>query len=154
MISWLHPIECSQFHPLYYEVIMSAMASKNHQPDNCLLNRLFRRRSKEASRLRVTGLWEGISPVTGEFPVQRANNAENVSIWWRHHAASSNNNRYLKKLWLLRMQTICWGSGLGRCKLGHPLKKLFRITACCAVQKLCSVNIWYTVTHEMFLHSE
>ena len=25
------------------------------------------------------------SPVTGEFPTQRASNAENVSIWWRHH---------------------------------------------------------------------
>ena len=25
------------------------------------------------------------SPVTGEFPAQRASNAENVSIWWRHH---------------------------------------------------------------------
>ena len=24
--------------------------------------------------------------VTGEFPAQRASNAENVSIWWRHHA--------------------------------------------------------------------
>ena len=23
---------------------------------------------------------------TGEFPAQRASNAENVSIWWRHHA--------------------------------------------------------------------
>ena len=23
--------------------------------------------------------------VTGEFPAQRASNAENVSIWWRHH---------------------------------------------------------------------
>ena len=22
---------------------------------------------------------------TGEFPAQRASNAENVSIWWRHH---------------------------------------------------------------------
>ena len=28
----------------------------------------------------------GIHPaVTGEFPAQRASNAENVSIWWRHH---------------------------------------------------------------------
>ena len=26
------------------------------------------------------------SPVTGEFPAQRASNAENVSIRWRHHA--------------------------------------------------------------------
>ena len=23
---------------------------------------------------------------TGDFPTQRASNAENVSIWWRHHA--------------------------------------------------------------------
>ena len=27
----------------------------------------------------------GNSPVTGEFPAQRASNAENVSIRWRHH---------------------------------------------------------------------
>ena len=26
----------------------------------------------------------GNSPVTGEFPAQRASNAENASIWWRH----------------------------------------------------------------------
>ena len=26
-----------------------------------------------------------MSPVTGEFPAQRASYAENVSIWWRHH---------------------------------------------------------------------
>ena len=57
----------------------------NHQPHDFLLNRLFRRRSKKTSKLRVTGLYEENSPVTGEFPTQRANNAENVSIWWRHH---------------------------------------------------------------------
>ena len=57
----------------------------NHRRLDCLLNRLFRRRSKKASKLRVTGLCEGNSPVTGEFPSQRARNAENVSIWWRHH---------------------------------------------------------------------
>ena len=58
----------------------------NHQPHDCLLNRLFRRRSKKTSKLRVTGLCEENSPVTGEFPAQRASNAENDSIWWRHHA--------------------------------------------------------------------
>ena len=57
----------------------------NHRSLHCLLNCLFRRRSKKASKLRVTGLCEGNSPVTGEFPAQRASNAENVSIWWRHH---------------------------------------------------------------------
>ena len=57
----------------------------NHQPHDCLLNRSFRRRSKKTSKLRVTGLCVGNSLVTGEFPAQRASNAENVSIWWRHH---------------------------------------------------------------------
>ena len=57
----------------------------NHQPHHCLLNRLFRRRSKKASQLCVTGLCVGNSPGTGEFPAQMASNAENVSISWRHH---------------------------------------------------------------------
>ena len=56
----------------------------NHQPHDCLLNRLFRRKSKQTSKLRVTGLCAGNSPGTGEFPAQMASNAENVSIWWRH----------------------------------------------------------------------
>ena len=47
----------------------------NHQPRDCLLSGLFRRRSKKASKLRVTGLCAGNSPVTGEFPAQRASNA-------------------------------------------------------------------------------
>ena len=36
----------------------------NHQPHDCLLNRLFRRRSKKTSKLRVTGLCAGNSPVS------------------------------------------------------------------------------------------
>ena len=28
---------------------------------------------------------------TGEFPGQRASNAENVSIWWRHHGLIARN---------------------------------------------------------------
>ena len=43
----------------------------NHQPDDCLLNRLFRHRSQKTLKLRVTGLCTGNSPVTGEFPAQR-----------------------------------------------------------------------------------
>ena len=57
----------------------------NHQPYDCLINRLFRRRSKTTSKLRFTGLRARNLPVIGEFPAQRASNAENVSIWWRHH---------------------------------------------------------------------
>ena len=58
----------------------------NHQPHDCLLNRLFRRGSKKTSKRRDTGLCAGNSLGTGEFPAQMASNAENVSIWWRHHA--------------------------------------------------------------------
>ena len=57
----------------------------NHQPQDCLPNRLFRCSWKKTSKLRITGLCAGNSPVTGELPTQRASNAENVSIWWRHH---------------------------------------------------------------------
>ena len=38
----------------------------NHQPHDCLLNRLFRRRSKKTQKLRVTGLCEGNSPGAGD----------------------------------------------------------------------------------------
>ena len=48
----------------------------NHYRHDCLLNRLFRLRSKKTSKFRVTGLCEGNSPVTGEFPAQRASNTE------------------------------------------------------------------------------
>ena len=57
----------------------------NHWRLQCLLDCRSRRRSKKTSKLRVTGLCAGNSPLTCEFPAQKASNAENVSIWWRHH---------------------------------------------------------------------
>ena len=47
----------------------------NHWHGGCLINRLFRRRSKKTSKFRVIGLCEGNSPVTREFPTQRASDA-------------------------------------------------------------------------------
>ena len=73
----------------------------NHQPHDCFLNCLFRRRSKKTSKLRVTGLCAGNSPGTGEFPAQMASNAENVSIWWRHHVQDHSCKEHVSKL------TIC-----------------------------------------------
>ena len=59
----------------------------NHQPYDGLLNRLFRRRSKE--NIKAPRHWPlcGEFTGTGKFPTQRASYAENVSIWWRHHQA-------------------------------------------------------------------
>ena len=61
----------------------------DHQPHHCLLNHLFKRRSKKTSKLRITGLCAGNSPRTGEFPTQMASNAGSFSIWWRHHVLAT-----------------------------------------------------------------
>ena len=53
---------------------------------------------KENTKLRVTGLCAGNSPVTGEFSAQMASNAENVSIWWRHNVIAI---RPLRVFWTL-----------------------------------------------------
>ena len=71
----------------------------NHQPHDCLLNRLFGRRSMKTSMFRVTGLCAGNSPGTGEFPAQMASDTENVSIWWRLHDSPLCNNHYASQSW-------------------------------------------------------
>ena len=69
----------------------------NHQPHHCLLSRWFGRRSKKTSKLLITGLCAGNSPVNGEFPAQMASNAENISIWWRHHATPYTQHHEMRK---------------------------------------------------------
>ena len=90
MVGFRKTDKCSCFH---IPICITEQSSHNeldgvsdHQPHDCILNRLFRRRPKKISKLRVTELFAGNSPLTGEFPTQKASNAENVSIWWRHHA--------------------------------------------------------------------
>ena len=85
----------------------------NHEPHDYLLNRLFMRRSKKISKLRNTDLFEGNSPVTGEFNAQMASNAENVSIWWRHHAFRFPYPSYVDhfQLWeYYRKMTFMWST--------------------------------------------
>ena len=52
---------CALFLPLQWRHNGHNSVS-NHQPHDCLLNRLFRWRSKKTSKLRVTGLCAGNSP--------------------------------------------------------------------------------------------
>ena len=55
-------------------------------PASRLFAQLFiRAQIKKTSKLRVTSLCVGNSPVTDWFPAQKASNAENGAIWWRHH---------------------------------------------------------------------
>ena len=53
----------------YDDVIMGTIASQITSLHDCLLNRLFRRRSKKTSKLRITGLCAVNSPHKG--PVTR-----------------------------------------------------------------------------------
>ena len=63
---------------------MSAMASQITSL-TLIYSIVYSGTDKKTSKLRVTGLCVGNSPVAGEIPAQRASYAENVSIWWRHH---------------------------------------------------------------------
>ena len=84
--SCLIPCGCWRFCPLTLQWRRNGRESvSNRQPHDGLINRLFRRRSRKTSKIRVIGLCVGNSPGTGEFPAQMASYAENVSIWWRHH---------------------------------------------------------------------
>ena len=76
---------CPSLPQHYSDVIMGAMVSQITSLTIFILNRSFRGRSKKSSKLCVTGLCAGNSPVTGEFPAQMASNAKNVSIWWCHY---------------------------------------------------------------------
>ena len=56
----------------YNDVMINAMASQITSLTIVYSTAYSRRRSKKTSKLRVTGLCERNSPVTGEFPAQRA----------------------------------------------------------------------------------
>ena len=64
------PIMLSEFHKPHNDTSVRSLhwrhndhdSVSNHQPHDCLPNRLFRRRSKKTSMLRVTGLCAGNSP--------------------------------------------------------------------------------------------
>ena len=66
---------------LYSDVIIDAMVSKITSLTD-VYSTVY---SKKTSKLHVTRLCAGNSPVPVEFPAQMASNAKNVSIWWRHH---------------------------------------------------------------------
>ena len=113
----------------------------NHQPPGCLLNRLFRRKSKKTSKLRVTGLCAGNSPGTGEFSAQMASYAENVSIWWRHHVEQGVSGKSENSTWICKKK-ISHFSGYSR--------ELWETWQVCSVQhywlNICFRIIWTPVS--------
>ena len=133
----------------------------NKQPHDCLLKRLFRRRSKKTSKLRVTGLCAGNSPVAGEFRAQMASNAENVSIWWRHHAPI--NTRFYCEDTVLTSKTllfspflwILWISKTGSLMKRHFFKcpTRFREISCHLCELVNATRLISTTTMCVFTGS-
>ena len=87
-IGELHPDSISIRHSTqsyYSDVIMTAMAS--HFTSLMIVSLAVdsgedQRKHPSSALLAFV---RGNSPVTGEFPTQKASNAANVSIWWRNH---------------------------------------------------------------------
>ena len=88
----------------YRDVIMSAIASQIAIVSIVFLTVCSgadpRKHQNYAS---LAGLCEGNPPVTGGIRLQRASNAENVSIWWRHHA--------LITCWRANTAYLCYSNG-------------------------------------------
>ena len=66
----------------YSYITIGAMASQIISLAIAYSTVFFWHRSQKTSKPRVTGLGEGNSVNSGEFPTQRASNAEKVFIWW------------------------------------------------------------------------
>ena len=69
----------------YSDVIMGTMASQITSVRDVYSTVYLGADQRKHQSSASLALCAGNSPVTGEFPAQRASNAENVSIWWRHH---------------------------------------------------------------------
>ena len=79
-----------------FDVILSMMATQITSL-KIVCSTVYSSTDNKNTKLRVTCLYEGNSPVTGEFPAQRAINADNVSIRWRHHAPADGKDFHNEK---------------------------------------------------------
>ena len=81
-------------------------------------------------------LW-GNTPVTDEFPAQRASNAENVSIWWCHHENSG-----LPVLLLPVQPSTCWHYQT----LAQVIDSVHHVICMVTSLTMYDTNIWYAST--------
>ena len=90
----------------------------NHQPHGCLLNQFIQAQIKE--NIKAPRQWPlcGEFTGTGEFPAQRASNAENISIWWRHHVTIKWRHKERRCFWN-HQHLHCLFS---RCSVAHKRK--------------------------------
>ena len=101
----------------------------NHHPHDCLLNRLFRRRSKKTSKLRVTGLCEKNPPVNSPASEQfylylAAKNSVHANVKMQTHwLHTCNNIIWLFVQWYL--QHNCVGDTIGYLQVSDIVRQPF-----------------------------
>ena len=79
-----HPYSCSGRHYIQPKLIIRTIIHYSDDIMGAMPSQTPASRVFTQSSASLAFVW-GILPVTGEFPAQKASNAENVSIWWRHH---------------------------------------------------------------------
>ena len=67
------------------ELIFVTWPLPNHRKLHCLMKSLFTLTTKKSSEVYIIGPLLDVPSVTGEFPSERASNAENVAISWCDH---------------------------------------------------------------------
>ena len=77
-------VHLTSFH--YNDVIMGSVAFQITSL-TIVYSSIYSGADKKKHQSSASLAFAGNSPFSGEFPVQMASNAENVSIWWRHHVA-------------------------------------------------------------------
>ena len=140
----------------------------NHLCLDCLLYRLFRYRSKNASKLCVTCLCEENSPVTSEFLAGMASNAEmfpaddvilrQVTIHYSNirekepiivlrHLLRANNNGYYGNIGEISPSDIFFFH------LNKPIQKKFEITGFSA-NFIVSIKFWRSIYRQALMHDK
>ena len=122
-----------------------------HRRLDCFLNRLLRWRSTTTLQFCVTRLYARNSPVTGEFPAQRASNAKIFPF----------DDVIMMSKWMNRFTELSWGKYDGRTLCTCPLAVrvvLWQTSHTCCVHfnfphLTCKVGTFYFVWHfEMWNH--
>ena len=109
----------------YIDVIMTTMAS---QITSLVVFYSIVYQAQIKENIKAPRHWplSGEFTGTGEFPAQRASNAENVSIWWRHHVS-----RTLEAT----CYTICWIIQMHPC-LNQAFRYQIRVLVHCKIPSL------------------
>ena len=132
----------------------------NHCHLNCLLNCLFRHRSKKTSKLCIAGLCEGNSLVTSEFPAQRPSHGEIFHLMTNHalpeQMLSTCPSQFISDIshWLIKVKATLLNS-LWPCDVicqHRSESTLAQVMACCLTAPSHYLNQFWLIISKVQSH--